>query len=141
LENQFGASGLDRDVKVQVCVDTDKPAAGIFEHADGALSRPETFPKTARHRRCWAQEKMFTIRTGPSIFIKNNIVLPEIRRRASLPDIIIFSQNFMDKIDLKIIGFLETHEIRTIFFKKSRKASLPVLPAIGAVVSQAETKI
>ena len=52
LENQFGASGLDRDAKVQVCVDTNKPAAGIFEHADGALSRPEAFPKTARHRWC-----------------------------------------------------------------------------------------
>jgi hypothetical protein len=124
-----------------VCVDTDKLAAGIFENADGTLSRPEAFPKTARNRWCWAQEKMFTIRTGPGIFIKDNIVLPEIRRRASPADIIIFSQNFMDKIDLKIIGFLESHEIRTIFFKKSRKAFLPVLPAVGAVVSQAETKI
>jgi hypothetical protein len=47
----------------------------------------------------------------------------------------------MDKIDLKIIGFLESHEIRTIFFKKRRKASLPVLPVVGAVVSKAETKI
>jgi hypothetical protein len=84
---------------------------------------------------------MFTIRTGPIIFIKDNIVLPEIRRRASPADIIIFSQNFMDKIDLKIIGFLESHEIRTIFFKKRRKASLPVLPVVGAVVSKAETKI
>jgi hypothetical protein len=141
LENQFGASDLDRDVKVQVCVDTDKPAAGIFEHADGALSRPEAFPVTTGHRRCWAQEKVFMIRTGPSIVIKDNIVLPEIRRRASPADIIISSQNIMDKIDLKIICFLETHEIRTIFFKKSRKASLPVLPTVGAVVSQAETEI
>ena len=141
MENQFGASGLDRNVEVQVCIDTDKLAAGIFEHADGALSRPEAFPVTAWHRRCWAQEKMFTIRTGPGVFIKDNIVLPEIRRRASPADIMMFSQNFMDKIDLKIICFLETHEIRTIFFKKSRKASLPVLPAVGAVVSQAETKV
>jgi len=47
----------------------------------------------------------------------------------------------MDKVDLKIICFLEPHEIRTIFFEKKRKAALPVLPAVRAVVSQAETKV
>ena len=62
LHDQFRAGDLNRDVKVKVGIDADEPATVFFEHADGALSGPETFPEAARNQRCRAQKKVLLVK-------------------------------------------------------------------------------
>ena len=58
-------------------IDTYHLSTGAFEQTDGALSRPDAFPITARHRWGWAQKKMFIVDAAPIFMIKDNVVLPE----------------------------------------------------------------
>ena len=77
VKDQTGALDLDRNVKIQMCIDAYHLSAGSFEHTDGALSRPDAFPISARHRWGWAQKKVFIVDAVPVFLIKDNVVLPE----------------------------------------------------------------
>jgi hypothetical protein len=71
------------------------------------LPGPTTFPGTAGHHWSWAQEKMLIMDAFPVFFIKNNIVLPKGRSRASLSNKVEFRQDIFEKICLEIVCFLK----------------------------------
>jgi hypothetical protein len=77
----------------------------------------------------------------PVFFIKNNIVLPKARSRASLSNKVEFRQDIFEKICLEIVCFLKTDKVYTMVFEKTGKAFFPVIPAVGTVICQAKTQI
>ncbi len=79
VKDQIGAFNLNRNVKVQMRINTYHLSVVCFEHTDGALSGPDAFPITAWYQGGWAQKKMFMVDAVPVFLIKDNVVLPERR--------------------------------------------------------------
>jgi len=134
-----GSAHLGRRVKIKMGVDTDQRAAVNVKQPQCALPRETASKRAAWDMGCFAQKEMSHLIAHNRFAIKENIVLPELRRRNTPSYVLVIAQALGQKINLEIIGFLRGNEIRVLALKKLDDALFAKLPRIRPVVGKAKT--
>jgi len=81
---------------------------------------------------------MSVFAAGPVGAVENEVILPKRGCREALADHPIPGKDRFKKVNLKIIGFLKSDNIRMALIEERSDTLPPVLPTVGTVVGQTE---